>query len=293
MKISIGLPSTLSDVTGPLLLDWAREADAGPFTSMAVIDRLVYHNFDALTTLAAAAGATKRIRLMTSILLAPLYPAALLAKQLASLDALSGGRLSAGLSVGMREDDFTAVSASFHQRGKNFDAELETMHRIWSGQVLSDEVAAIGPQPLRPEGPELLFGGISPVALRRLGRWGSGYIAGMMPAEGVNQLYRVAEKTWQEAGRVGKPRLLGCAYYALGPNAQERGRKSIHEYYAFSEQYAQIVTEHALADNASSIQAMIERFQQMGADELTFFPCIAELDQVRRLADVVSQLSLV
>jgi alkanesulfonate monooxygenase SsuD/methylene tetrahydromethanopterin reductase-like flavin-dependent oxidoreductase (luciferase family) len=191
VKISIGLPSTLSHVTGSLLLDWAREADADPFLSLAVIDRLVYHNYDAFTALAAAAGATRRIRLMTSILLAPLYPTALLAKQLASLDALSNGRLTAGLSVGMREDDFTAVSSPFHHRGKYFDSQLETMQRIWAGQALNDDVMAIGPKPMQPEGPDLLLGGISPAALRRLGRWGNGYIAGMMPIDEVNRFYRM------------------------------------------------------------------------------------------------------
>lgn len=288
MKISIGLPSTLSHVTGSLLLDWAREADAGPFTSLAVIDRLVYHNYDAFTTLAAAAGATKRIRLMTGILLAPLYPAALLAKQLASLDALSGGRLTAGLGVGMREDDFNAVSAPFHHRGKYFDAQLETMQHVWSGQALNEDAMAIGPQSMQPGGPELLLGGISPAALRRLGRWGDGYIAGTMPIDSVNQMYRMAEQTWREADRAGKPRLLACAYFALGPNASERARDDLGHYYAFSGPFAQVVMEHALADTASSIKVMIERFQQLGTDELTFFPCIAELDQVQRLADLVN-----
>ena len=112
------------------------------------------------------------------------------------------------------------------------------------------------------------------MALRRLGRWGNGYIAGMMPMDGINQFYRMAEQTWQEAGRAGKPRLLACAYFALGPNVAERAHDAIHHYYAFSEPYAQLVTEHALADAPSTIQAMIERFQQIGTDELTFSPVL-------------------
>jgi len=187
MHIALGLPATLSHVTGTLLLDWAREADVGPFSSLAVIDRLVYRNFDAFTTLTAAAGATRRIRLMTSVLLTPLYPAVLLAKQLASLDALSDGRLTVGLGVGAREDDFTAVTAPFHSRGKRFDAQLEIMQRVWSGQPLNQDIAPIGPRPVQPEGPEILLGGSSSAALRRLGRWGSGYVAGTTTVELANQ----------------------------------------------------------------------------------------------------------
>lgn len=293
MKIAIGLPATLSDATGPLVLDWAREADAGPFSSLAVIDRLVYHNFDALTTLAAVAGVTTRIRLMTSVLLAPLYAPALLAKQLASLDALSDGRLTVGLGVGAREDDFEAVGVPFHNRGKRFDAQLEIMHRVWSGQPLNEDIAAIGPRPVQPEGPEILIGGNSPAALRRLGRWGNGYIAGTTTMERANQLYRMTERVWQEAGRAGKPRLLACVYVALGPNAAERTRDAILHYYAFSRPLARLVADNVLSATALAIQETIERFQQIGTDELILFTGIPELEQVQRLADVIGKLSLV
>jgi alkanesulfonate monooxygenase SsuD/methylene tetrahydromethanopterin reductase-like flavin-dependent oxidoreductase (luciferase family) len=293
MNIAIGLPATLSNATGPLLLNWAREADVGPFSSLGIIDRLVYHNFDALTTLAAVAGATRRIHLVTSVLLAPLYAPALLAKQLASLDALSEGRLTVGVGVGIREDDFTAVEAPFHNRGKRFDAQLEIMQRVWSGQPLNQDMAVIGPRPVQPEGPEIILGGNSPAALRRIGRWGSGYIAGTTTVELADQCYRMAEHVWQEAGRAGKPRLLACAYVALGPNAAERARDAILHYYAFSGPLARLVADHALSATALAVQEMIERFQQIGTDELIFFPGIPELDQVQRLADLIGRLSLV
>jgi alkanesulfonate monooxygenase SsuD/methylene tetrahydromethanopterin reductase-like flavin-dependent oxidoreductase (luciferase family) len=133
MQIGIGFPTTIPGVLGKQLIEWAKKADGGPFSSMGLIDRLVYDNYDPLIALAAAAGATHRIRLMTTILLAPLHSAAVLAKQVASLDALSGGRLTLGLGVGIREDDFQAASVPFHTRGKAFDEQLATMQRIWSG----------------------------------------------------------------------------------------------------------------------------------------------------------------
>src|SRR6266436_8800484 len=131
MQIGIGLPGTIPGVQGKLILDWAKRADAGPFSSLGNLDRLVYPNYEALITLAAAAGVTQRIRLITTVLLAPLHNAGVLAKQTASLDALSGGRLTLGLGVGGREDDFRATETSFEDRGRRFDRQLETLHRIW------------------------------------------------------------------------------------------------------------------------------------------------------------------
>src|SRR5712691_8038837 len=165
MHIGIGHPATIPGTKGQLILEWARKADAGPFSSLGSLDRLVYPNYDALITLAAAAAVTQRIRLMTTVLLLPLHNAGIFAKQAASLDALSGGRLTLGVGVGAREDDFRAVPASFHDRGKRFEEQLNTMKRIWSGQPLAEDIGPVGPSPVQPGGPELLIGGYSPAAI--------------------------------------------------------------------------------------------------------------------------------
>ncbi len=178
MQIGIGLPATIPGTSGPLVLDWAKRADAGPFSSLGIIDRVTYPNFEPLITLAAVASVTQRIRLMTTVLLAPLRPAGVLAKQAATLDSLSGGRLTLGLGIGGREDDFQAAPASFHDRARRFEEQLAVMRRIWSGQPLSDEVGRVGPASVQPGGPEVLIGAYSPPAARGAGRWGDGFIAG-------------------------------------------------------------------------------------------------------------------
>src|SRR5215204_4622621 len=113
----------------PLILDWTRRADSGPFSSLGILDRLVYPNYEPLITLAAAAAVTDRVRLMSTVLLSPLRRAGVLAKQAATLDALSGGRLTLGLGVGSREDDFKFAPASFHERARSFEEQLELMKR--------------------------------------------------------------------------------------------------------------------------------------------------------------------
>src|SRR5436309_15334547 len=135
MQIGIGLPATIPGVKGQLVLDWARKADAGPFSSLGILDRLVFPNYEPLTTLAAAAAVTQRVRLMTTVLITTLRNAGILAKQAATIDALSNGRLTLGLGVGAREDDFRGAPAPFRTRGKHFEEQLALRQRIWSGEA--------------------------------------------------------------------------------------------------------------------------------------------------------------
>jgi alkanesulfonate monooxygenase SsuD/methylene tetrahydromethanopterin reductase-like flavin-dependent oxidoreductase (luciferase family) len=283
MKIGIGLPSTIPNTAGSLVREWARRADEGPFSSLGVIDRVVYGNFEALTTLAVAAGETQRIRLMTGVLLAPLRNTGLLAKQTASLDALSNGRLTLGLGIGGREDDFQAAPASFNDRGKRFEQQLELMTRIWSGQPMNEQTGPIGPAPAQPGGPEILIGGYAPAAISRIQRWGHGYIASGNP-ERVDGFFRLAEQHWQSANRPGKPRLVALAYFGLGHDAASRAASYILDYYSFMGPAAQYFA-NSVPSSPEAIKATIQGFEALGTDELMFMPCIPELDQVRLLAE--------
>ena len=286
MQIGIGHPGTIPGVKGQLILEWARKADAGPFSSLGSLDRLVYPNYDALITLTAAAAVTQRIRLMTTVLLATLHNGGLLAKQAASLDALSGGRLTLGLGVGAREDDFRAAPASFHDRGKRFEAMLDTMKRVWSGQPLAEDVGPIGPPPARSGGPEVLIGGYSPAAIKRVSRWGDGYIAGGAPPPMARQGYELAEQVWKTAGRTGKPRFVAGMYWGLGPDAAERIGAYIRNYYTFMGPMAEQMISF-IPSTPEAVKGAIQAFADVGVDELICWPCVPNLDQVDRLADVI------
>jgi alkanesulfonate monooxygenase SsuD/methylene tetrahydromethanopterin reductase-like flavin-dependent oxidoreductase (luciferase family) len=284
MRVGIGLPSTISGTPGSLILDWARRADAGPFASLAVNDRLVYANYEPLITLTSAAAVTTRVRLLTSVLLAPLRNPTFLAKQTASIDALSGGRLTLGLGVGARSDDFEAAGVDLETRGQRFDEQLATMTRIWSGQPLSDTVGAIGPTPAQSGGPEILLGGYSPAALKRTARWGNGYISGGAGHHGA--AYQAVQDAWRAAGRAGKPRFVSCGYFALGDNARERGARYIHNYYGYAGPYADELVS-SLPASPAEISSFLQTFKDIGADEVVLWPTIPELDQIDRLTQIV------
>lgn len=288
MKIGIALPSAIPNVSGSLIRKWARLADDGPFSSLAVVDRLTYGNFEALTTLAFAAGETRRIRLMTSVLLAPLRNPAILAKQTASLDALSNGRFTLGVGVGDRADDYRAANVSFHGRGKRLGQELELLEHLWSGQPLDEQTGAIGPAPTQAGGPEVLIGAYAPAAISRLERWGDGYLAGGSDASFVHECFRTAEKAWQRGERPGKPRLVACGAYSLGPDAAARSAPYILDYYGYMGQAMAQQIAISTPSSVETLKACIRAFADIGTDELIFIPCIPELDQLHRLADCIA-----
>ena len=287
MDIGMGLPATIPGTSGSLVLDWARRADSGPFSSLGIIDRLVYPNHEPLVTLAAAAAVTERVRLTTTILIAPVRQAGVLAKQAATIDALSGGRLSLGVGVGAREDDFQAAPASYHDRGRRVEEQLELMRRVWSGGPVSEEIGPIGPPPARPGGPELLIGAYSPTAMQRVGRYGDGFISGGIPdPQQVRQMFDLVEESWRAEGREGRPRLVACFYYALGPNA-ERGGDYLRDYYSYFGPAADDMAR-SIPSSPEAVQGLIRGLADIGADEVICWPTVAELDQVDRLAELVS-----
>lgn len=285
MKIGIGLPNTLPGTPGTLLVEWARTAESRGFTGLSTIDRVVYPNYDSLATLAAAAGATSRISLLTNILLAPVYPPALLAKTTASIDQLSGGRLTLGLAPGGRPDDYTAVGRDFSRRGKDFDAELDYLHRAWQGESMDELGKPLGPVPIGGRVPVLVGGG-GPAAIRRAVEWGAGLtVAGGGP-EQVGPLVGQLRDAWQAAGRTDEPRIAALAYFSLGEDAAEVSRAYLRDYYAFLGEFVDVVAESALR-SADALRGAVSGFADAGITELYLNPTVASLDQVERLADVV------
>lgn len=282
MQIGIGLPNMIPGTSAPTILEWAHRADAGPFSTLATLDRLVYPNYEALMTLAAAAGVTTRIRLMTTVLIAPLHNPTLLAKQAATLDALSSRRLTLGLGVGGREDDYEVAKESFHSRGSRFEEQLNLMRRAWAGE----SPLPMGRPSIRAGRPQVLIGGRGEAALRRVAQW-DGYIAGGgNGAESAAQLYRLVEQAWQEAGRQGKPRLVCAVYFALGPDAHMRGDAYLQQYYAYMGPRAEQIAQRVVS-TPEDLRSARDQYLAIGADELILWPCVADLDQLEVVVDAL------
>jgi alkanesulfonate monooxygenase SsuD/methylene tetrahydromethanopterin reductase-like flavin-dependent oxidoreductase (luciferase family) len=261
--------------TGELLLEWARRADAGPFSSVAVLDRVVYDSYEPFATLAAAAAATSRVRLATMIAIGPLRSTALLAKQAASVHGLSSGRLTLGLAVGARTEDFDAAGVEHKGRGKRLGEQLAYIR----GNVDGDRV---GPS---REGIEILVGGMSGQAFARMARYADGYAHGGGPPRAFEGAASRALAAWSDLDRQGKPQLWGQGYFALGDAA--RGEAYLRDYYAFTGPFAEKIAAGNLT-SARAVKDFVRGYEEAGCDELVLFPTVVEIDELERLQEALA-----
>jgi len=280
-------------------MEWARRAEAAGFSALSLLDRLVYDNFDPLIALTAAAAVTERIRLMTAILIVPLRSAGLLAKETACLDALSNGRLTLGVGVGNRKDDFVVAGTTHGDRGRRFDDQLAVMKRIWAGDDAGDGVGPVGPAPVQAGGPPLIFGGRSEVALRRVAQWGEGYVTGSVAdVTGAQLTFDIAARLWREAGRPGSPLFIGSLTCAIGGVEAQATADAGQRYYSYQGgrpanapgQPGSSPAANAAdtPSTAAAIQEMLKQCEAAGMDEVFVRPAgVTNPDQVDRLAEAV------
>lgn len=279
MDVGIGLPNAVRGVDRAGIVDWAKEAEQAGFASLGTIDRLVYPNYESLVVLAAAAAVTERVRLVTDILIAPLRSnTALLAKQAATIDSLSGGRLTLGLAVGGRQDDFEVSGVDFHRRGRTFEGQLDELRAVWRQE------RGVGPAPARNNGPTVLVGGYSEMGFKRAARHGDGWTMGGGTPDQFAKALEQLNAAWSEAGREGKPRTLALMYFSLGTDGERAARENLGDYYAWLGELAdQIVT--GSAKDADTVRQYLAGFEAAGCDEMICFPASADVGQVELLAE--------
>ncbi|OBH78354.1 oxidoreductase [Mycobacterium scrofulaceum] len=284
MRLGIGMPSHISHVPGPSTVQWARRAEQRGFAGLATIDRLVYESLDSIVALSAAAGATSEIGLITNVLLAPLYPAALLAKQLATIADVSGDRLIVGLGVGNRTDDYAAVGVDFRRRGRVLDETVGLLGEAWRAAPVTGD-KALCPRPVRIP---VLFGGRSEATMRRVVTMGDGWSAGALrDYDNQASFANRARAAWQEAGRSGQPLLHASVNFAFGDEDTVRlGREHLQRYYGFKPDYAALNVADMLT-TPEDAAATVRAYRDLGFDGLVFHPCVTGVDQVDRLADAV------
>lgn len=292
MKIGMTLPGMDPGLDRERLIEWTRRIEAGPFATLAFGERMAFYNLELIALFGACAALTERVRLRTTVLVLPLHPPVLLAKQLATLDVLSAGRLSVGVGIGGRAEDLRAVGAEpRRQRNAALADDVAIMRRVWRGErVVDDLLEPVGPAPVQPGGPDLLAGAMGPKAVRLAAAWAdgiTGFSWGATAAE-VAPIFRLAREAWREAGR-GAPKLVTGFWVALG----ERGRAQIADHLGRYLNWLdpagreQAQRSAGFVGKPGELRDLLRRIEDLGADEVHLTPTCGDPDEVDRLAEAV------
>jgi alkanesulfonate monooxygenase SsuD/methylene tetrahydromethanopterin reductase-like flavin-dependent oxidoreductase (luciferase family) len=292
------MPVMEPDLDAATLKAWARVIDDGPFSSLCWGERIAFDNPDSLTLLGALAAWTDRVRLVTTVIVPQLHDPVMLAKGLATGDMLSGGRLTVGIGVGGRDEDYRAVGADTGtQTMRGLAENVAVMKRIWAGEKITGSVVPVGPPPLQPGGPELLIGTTGRKTVRSAASWADG-LAGItldLDVSKQNELFDVARRAWAEAGKR-KPHLATSFWFAIGDDAQA-ARAQVHRHLLRYMNWipAKVVDAMApttgWAGNDDELLDIMRKFSDIGTDAIYLIPTSSDVDQLRRVAEVAKQFA--
>ena len=284
----------------------ARAAEDAGYDGVATGEHLFFHGpvTNGFVTLAAAAGATTRIRLLSSLTVLPLYPAALAAKLATTLDQVSGGRFDLGVGVGGEHPpEFVAAGVDVAQRGQRTDEALELLQRLWRGETVDFDGRvtrvpglALSPGPVQPGGPPLWLGGRRAPAIRRAGRFADVWMPYMYtPDQLARSLVQVREAA-EQAGR--DPSVVRGAVFCWGgvDTDADRARRDVVAGVSavYQQDFAPLADRYLLHGDPDRVLARVREYADAGADTLVFSP-VGSGSRRRELvqlftADVVGRL---
>ncbi len=289
------LPVMEPGLDAATLETWSRTVDDGPFSALCFGERMAFDNPETMTLLGAVAAWTERVRLVTTVVVPQLHDPVLLAKSLATADVLSEGRLSVGLGVGGRDEDYRAVGADLaSQTIAGLAERVAVMRRVWSGKPVSDEVGPVGPPPVQGGGPELLVGTMGPRTIRAAAAWADG-LAGFtldLDAAATAEQFAMARDAWTAAGRPA-PRLATSFWFAIHDDA-DAARTQVHRHLRHYMSWLPTTLVDALAPttgfagSAAQLGEVLDAMAESGADEVHLVPTSSDPAQLAAVAQLLS-----
>ena len=291
MQIGLNLPVMSPGVDRDAIEAWCRAIDRGPFSCLAVGERINFPNPELTVTLSMAAAWTERVRLLYNVLVMPLHHEVLAAKQIATLDLPSKGRVTLAVGVGGREEDYAALDVPYDKtRLRRLETKVARMRRIWQGEKsVASALRNVEPLPVQPGGPPVLVGAIFPDSIERAAAWSDG-ICGFsfsLSAAEVGGAFELARASWKKAGRETPPRLVTGTWVALGSNGREQMDAYLERYLNFLGDAAEFVIPTVKCVDAQSVKDAAARAKDLGADELVLAPTTWDVDELKRLEDLL------
>jgi probable F420-dependent oxidoreductase len=291
-----GNPPTMAEFNG-----FFRRADELGYDSLWVIDR-IFHNIniiDPMTLMACAAAVTERIRLGTSVLLFVMRNPALVAKTVSTIDYLSGGRVTLGISLGGRDNEYEPMGVDVKRRVGRFTEGLEVMRRLWTetgvthhGRFFNMDNVNVGPKPVQKPGIPVILGGSAEGVFQRAGELADGWVAGgASNAEAFGQAWEKVQGYARAAGRDPQTLDSGKLMYCYVDDNRERAKSELeiftHAYYG--PRYD--VENNCAYGNGVQCAEFIQRYIDAGAKTIILGPTWPDAGQIQRIwSEVVPKL---
>ncbi len=295
MKVGMNLPVMVPGLTRELVRQWCRRVDAGPFSSIASGERVAFPNPEIMVTLSCAAAWTERVKVAFHVSVPPLHDPVMLAKQVATLDVLSGGRVCLGVGTGAREEDYRAVGATWDNRLlSRLESSVAVMRAVWDGTHRIESASGrVEPAPLQRGGPPLLAGVLMPKAIERAARWADG-ISGFSfgpSADDIRMRFDAARESWRSAGREAPPKLITGFWFALGSDPDEQIASYLERYLAFmGEGSGRALAPNISARSPEALRDALMLCRELGADEVLLVPTSSDPAEADRAAEVIASL---
>lgn len=293
MKIGICLPYMKAGLTRDDYLRWFRAIDEGPFSSLSCGERVHGPTYDMRVLLSAAAAMTSRVEITPTLYVLPMHNAVRVAKEIATLDILSGGRVNkVALGYGGRELDYQAVGARFQGRYGRMDRQVAEMRQVWDGQAVVDGGGPIGPSPTRPGGPQLLAGAMGPKSIERCAQWAQGLYAwsGNGEQDELERSFAMADAAWERAGQDRPPYRLGGFWYTLAEDGQRKLYDYVYDYLAIAgPEIATMMAQSVHRSSADAVAEALDNAEGAGCEELFLVPATADIAEVERVAEIIDR----
>ena len=290
MKIGMTLPVMEPDLTRKDLEKWTKKIDTGPWSHIALGERILFPNPEFISTLSAVAAWTNRVEIIATVSILTMHNPILSAKQFATIDLLAEGRFTLGVGVGGREEDYTAINSNWSdRRWATLAKNVKTMQSVWS----KDYHKEMGPNTFSETGPQILAGAVGPKAMSMSADFAEGLAGFSFNADlkEINDSFNRVEEAF--AQKKISPRLITSFWFGLGDTGRDDIKTHLTRYLDWmGKDLAKNLSETAgFSGNQNDLYNLLVKIKDLGATDTLLVPTSRDIDQLSMAEEVVSQFN--
>lgn len=292
MKIGLCFPYTQPDMSRETMLTWFRRVEEGPFSSLSCGERMIGSSVEMSSTLAAAAAVTERIRIVPTLYVLPMHPAIWVAKNAATLDVISGGRVTITVGVGGRDHDYRCMERERNKPHARMEAQVAQIRSIWRGELPFEGTEPIGPKPVQPGGPPILAGVMGPGAIKRAARYADGVYSwsGNGNRDEMKGQLEAVRAAWTDAGRDTAPQHVAGFWYSLVDDADRRLKEYVYKYTRImGEDVAKAMSSMVDRSSADAVRASLDAYEELGVEECMLNSATSDIAELDNLLEVLAK----